>query len=295
MPPATKISLLPQDTSPLLTDILPMVDLTNTITKKALLSDIANLFNTIFLPPGIMTEYGGITTPSGWLLCYGQAVSRTTFSKLFTAVVPNLGTVTVTLSSPGVFTLNNHGMQIGDAVYLTTTGALPTGFTANTIYYVIATGLTTNAFQLASSRGGSGINATGSQSGTHSLFRCPHGLGDGATTFNTPDMRGRSPSGMDAMGGTAASRVTTGGSGIYGDALGATGGEETHTLSVNELASHSHGSGGNGFLINGGASNLATISGGSSNAVAVNSATAGTSAAHNNMEPSVMLNYIIKT
>ena len=35
---------------------------------------------------GSIIPYGGTTTPSGWLLCQGQAVSRTTYADLFTAI-----------------------------------------------------------------------------------------------------------------------------------------------------------------------------------------------------------------
>jgi microcystin-dependent protein len=38
------------------------------------------------LPPGLVLPYGGAAAPSGWLLCDGSAVSRTTYSLLFTAI-----------------------------------------------------------------------------------------------------------------------------------------------------------------------------------------------------------------
>lgn len=69
----------------------------------------------------------------------------------------------------------------------------------------------------------------------------PHGNGDGSTTFNVPDLRGRVSIGKDDMGGTAASRVTTGGSGINGTSLGASGGEQNHLLSTAEMPAHNHG------------------------------------------------------
>lgn len=37
-------------------------------------------------PPGAMMAYAGATAPAGWLLCYGQAVSRTTYSALFAVI-----------------------------------------------------------------------------------------------------------------------------------------------------------------------------------------------------------------
>ncbi len=108
------------------------------------------------VPVGVIVPYGGSAAPSGWLLCYGQAVSRSTYAGLFATV--------------------------------------------STTY----------------------------------------GLGDGSTTFNIPDLRGRAPFGADNMGGTAASRVTTA-SGFTAGARGETGGAETVTLSTTQIPSHSHG------------------------------------------------------
>ena len=38
------------------------------------------------LPSGIINPFAGITAPDGWLLCYGQAISRTVYSDLFIAL-----------------------------------------------------------------------------------------------------------------------------------------------------------------------------------------------------------------
>lgn len=43
-------------------------------------------------PAGIIQEFGGITAPSGYLICDGSAVSRTTYSSLFAAIGTNYGT-----------------------------------------------------------------------------------------------------------------------------------------------------------------------------------------------------------
>lgn len=141
--------------------------------------------------PGDIKAAAYRSAPAGWLLCDGAAISRTTYAALFSAIAPNLGNPTISIASPAVVTLTNHGLGVDDAVYFTTTGALPTGILANTIYYVIAAGLTANNFEIAATRGGAAINTSGTQSGTHSLFFCPYGLGDGSTTFNVPDLKGR--------------------------------------------------------------------------------------------------------
>jgi microcystin-dependent protein len=63
-----------------------------------------------------------------------------------------------------------------------------------------------------------------------------YGAGDGTTTFNIPDLRGRVTAGKDDMGGSMASRlsgtsITTGGA----TTLGGTGGAETKTLATANL------------------------------------------------------------
>jgi microcystin-dependent protein len=98
------------------------------------------------VPVGTVLDYAGTTEPTGYLFCYGQAVSRTTYADLFTAI----GTT--------------------------------------------------------------------------------YGVGDGSTTFNLPDLRGRVIAGQDDMGGTSADRLTAQTGGVNGDTLGAAGGAETHTL-----------------------------------------------------------------
>lgn len=67
----------------------------------------------------------------------------------------------------------------------------------------------------------------------------PYGT-DGSGNPRVPDVRGRAICGKDNMGGTAAGRLTTGGSGLNGATLGAAGGSETHTLTSGQMPSHSH-------------------------------------------------------
>lgn len=94
------------------------------------------------MPVGGMLAYGGATVPTGWLLCFGQAVSRTAFAALFAVI---------------------------------------------------------------------GI---------------AYGQGDGATTFNIPDKRGRASIGADNMGGSAAGVVTQAVSGVNAAVVGALGGDQ---------------------------------------------------------------------
>jgi microcystin-dependent protein len=62
-----------------------------------------------------------------------------------------------------------------------------------------------------------------------------YGAGDGSTTFNVPDLRGRYVAANDGMGGVAASRITNGVAGFNGTIYGATGGGQSVTLSQANL------------------------------------------------------------
>jgi microcystin-dependent protein len=119
--------------------------------------------------------------------------------------------------------------------------------------------------------------------------------GSGAGTFGIPDMRGRVAPGRDNMGGAAANRITVAGSGITGTTLGASGGTETHTLSEAQMPAHTHSTSiGTGFASHA----FATFAGGAQTIVtylAYASTSVGSSTAHQNTQPSVILNYIIKT
>lgn len=136
-------------------------------------------------PTGVILPFAGLTVPTGYLQCDGSAVSRTTYADLFNSLNVAVGTFTVTIASPGVFTRTAHGFVSGEAVYLTTTGALPTGLSQNTVYYVNV--INANTFNLSTNRTNVGaihINTSGTQSGTHTISRSPYGVGNGTTTFS---------------------------------------------------------------------------------------------------------------
>lgn len=80
-------------------------------------------------------------------------------------------TVIITIATPGVVTYTGHGLQTGDWVQITTSGALPTGLTASTTYWVVY--VDANSFSLATTKAnaaaGTKIATSGSQSGTHTL------------------------------------------------------------------------------------------------------------------------------
>jgi len=113
-------------------------------------------------------------------------------------------------------------------------------------------------------------------------------------TITLPDLRGRVIAGQDDMGGTSANRMT---SAIDGDVLGKAGGEETHTLTEAEMPSHTHapGSSYDGFVQwDQHSSALSWTADGPGPLGATGMSAAGSSSAHNNMQPTLVLNYIIK-
>lgn len=227
--------------------------------------------SSLISPSGAIIMWGAPTMPTGWLKCDGTAVSRTTYATLFGILNPSLGAVTVTIASPGVFSLTGHGLVEGDIVYLTTTGALPTGLAVNTIYYVISAGLTANAFEVSATRGGAAINTSGTQSGVHTLRRSAYGIGDGSTTFNLPDMRGNMPVGEKPTDTVFA--------------LGETGGAKTHSITQAELPALN-------FLVSGGNSDTRNVSAPDSNYGATQ---AGSGTAMSILNPYMTLHFIIKT
>lgn len=235
------------------------------------------------LPAGVIAPYAGSTAPTGWLACDGSAVSRTTYSALFTALsttwgvgdgvttfnVPDLrgrspigdgtGTVAESVTDANVstggdtFTVTSNSTKwvTGQAVVLTTTTTLPTGLSLATTYYVIRASATTIKFasSLANAQNGTPIDITGVfGSGTHTLT--------GTLTVRT---------------------------------LGQNGGEEAHAMSITELLAHFHTGTNTGVA---GTSVLRYGDGTGSSAVFPASATGG-NVAMNVMHPFVVVKYII--
>lgn len=62
-----------------------------------------------------------------------------------------------------------------------------------------------------------------------------YGAGDGSTTFNVPDLRGRTVFALDNLNGSAANRITVAGGNFDGTVLGGTGGAQNQTLTQAQL------------------------------------------------------------
>lgn len=116
------------------------------------------------------------------------------------------------------------------------------------------------------------------------------GAGDGVTTFNVPDIRGRVTAGQDDMGGSSANRLTGQSGGVDGDGLGNAGGAETHALTSGENGAHTHTTG--EAYSAGGSLGTAVWGTGFVN-VTTTTSSSGSGTAHNNVQPTIILNKII--
>lgn len=105
---------------------------------------------------------GGTSTSGSWI---ARTLNTEVYDDIGLALLNS--TVTITIASPAVISWTGHGLILNSTVVFTTTGALPTGITAGTSYFVISAGLGANSFEISASPGGAAINTSGSQSGVH--------------------------------------------------------------------------------------------------------------------------------
>lgn len=114
-------------------------------------------------------------------------------------------------------------------------------------------------------------------------------------TITLPDARGRVIAGQDDMGGSSANRLTGVTGSVNGDTLGDTGGTETHTLVTAEIPSHSHLLDGLTGLSNGSETTQPDYAGSSDfSSTSAQTGSTGGGGAHNNVQPTLILNKIIK-
>lgn len=137
-------------------------------------------------PVGTVVPWASFTVPINWALANGQTLNRTTYSDLLTALTISNTTVSCTNLSPNLGGWSDTSqMRVGAPVEAS---CIPVNTTITAIV---------NSSTITVSN-----NATATIVTTGTVF--PWGNGDGATTFNVPDLRGRGFVGADSMGGTAA-------------------------------------------------------------------------------------------
>lgn len=249
-----------------------------------------------FLAIGTILPISGFTAPTNYVMAYGQAISRSTYSDALTAL---------TIASPAACVSGSASITS-----ITSTAQMSVGAP-------IEASCLTAGTTIASILGPTSVTVTPVASGTASVTATvfPWGNGNGSTTFNVPDLRGRVLPGSDAMGGTAANRLTPTFYGASAAAPGVSGGQDhTNLLQANlpnlnlnttiasGQGSHSHSynstqNSGGGFS-GGGAqftgSPLATTGTSTLPAMTGTTPTGGTGAGITVIQPSLTINYAIK-
>jgi microcystin-dependent protein len=124
---------------------------------------------------------------------------------------------------------------------------------------------------------GQSVSRTG-YSALFSLIGTTFGIGDGTTTFNLPDCRGR-------INGSSGQGV-----GLTNRTNGQVVGSENHTLTIDEMPSHSHGQYVSANSIGSGIRRDYTSDGACSRyPQGINTDNAGGGQAHNNMQPTIFI------
>ena len=126
------------------------------------------------------------TAPAGWFEEAGTPLSMTTYEALYDVVGitygKNTGTTCTFTASTDVVAAAGHGLLNGDVTMFSNSGgALPTGLSAATKYFVV--NKNTNDFQIALTRGGAAVNFTSDGTGTSKFHN----------QFKLDDVRGRFP------------------------------------------------------------------------------------------------------
>ena len=106
---------------------------TGTIQQVRSVGDVL-LQTTVIQPAGIIQMYAGSTAPTNWLLCDGSAVSRTTYSDLFSAIGTNygVGNGSTTFNLPNLTNRMPIGKGTGSFGTLNNTGGAETFTLATT-------------------------------------------------------------------------------------------------------------------------------------------------------------------
>ena len=238
------------------------------------------------VPIGSVTPFAGQSAPSGWLLCNGAAVSRTTYAALYAIIGTTYGSGngSSTFNLPdmqgrfllGVNSDHARGTKGGEESHILTVDEMPSHTHTQNAHNHSASGSSASAgahtHTLTVNSGGNHNHSASSGSAGSHRHTWLWGTNGPANGDNI----------MAGWGGVNSSNAYTDGLQI------ALAGAHTHSITVNSGGSHNH----SGTAQSAGAHSH-TIS------VSVNSTTAtnqntGGGKAHNNMPPYLAMNYIIK-
>lgn len=261
--------------------------------------DLASEMTNSVAADGQTTMTGPLKAAAGTVSAPGLAFASDTNTGLYRIGADNLG---IAANGAKVVDVATTGMTVTGDTDVTGT-AKQAGFAIQPIGVILPYGGSSApaGWILCD---GSAVSRT-TYSALFAVLSTAYGVGNGTTTFNVPDLKGRVPAGKEA----SATRLTATHFGGDSTALGATGGSESHTLTEAQLAEHDHGVtdpghvhnfSNNGPIVTGGATSIATGAGANIQTTTIQSATtgvtvnnAGSGNAHNNTQPTIIVNYII--
>ena len=223
-------------------------------------------------PVGSIMPFAGSAIPDSWLECNGTTYSVSEYPELYGAIQYTTGARAPLYGYVAVLTGTNVSsvLAVGDYIQYkagtgawTGTGSPLTTSNADLLAQVISVTSTTAVVQVLpiysltnknftvnnAVFGGGGFVGSENGTGNYRAYTSTSAFKSVSLTitaiaithFNTPDMRGRFALGINtsALGEIEADTANISAiSGIY--SLGSEGGEERHTLTANEMASHSH-------------------------------------------------------
>lgn len=251
-------------------------------------------------PIGAVLIWSGFTPPTNYVFGYGQAVSRTSFAS-YLNVITQFSTLSCNVGSP-VLTSISDTTQLPLGAKIESTCAQAGSYIISKTFNTV----TMNA------------NSMASTSAPARFF--PYGNGDGVTTFNVPDYRGRAVVGRDNMGNSPASRLVPTYYGTDAASIGAGGGTQAVALSAAMMApynpsvtindpGHAHAApgglpfvvqqvNGNAYLLLPGSPNSTSLRGATDSATTGITASipgnGGSSTPFSVVQPSITANYIVK-
>ena len=159
---------------------------------------------------GTILAWSGMLAPNQYQFAYGQALSRATFPELLQAItqLSNITCVGGNQTLTGIGDTSNIPIGAAIEANCVVAGSTVLSKTLNTVTISIAASISTTA--------------------SGRFF--PYGNGNGTTTFNVPDLRGRVIPGRNNMGGIVSSNLTSTYYGSEPDAVGAAGGNQSKTI-----------------------------------------------------------------
>ena len=188
-------------------------------------------------PPATIVEYGGTAAPTGWLLCDGAAVSRTTYAGLFAVIGTAYGNGdgATTFNVPN--RVNRFGVGAGGLYARGSTGGAATETTSSAGAHN-HTGVTGGTAITTAQMPSHNHTGTTSTAGDHQHGTAGQGGQGGG--INTVGNYGNTNNYVLTGGGTDAFVTSTAGSHTHNFTTNSTGSGATHDHTISTDGTHTH-------------------------------------------------------